>query len=266
MADTFTPHAKLTQMETGSHETSWGDVANANLDLLEEMAWGYEVVVVTGSTYDLPAIPPGASGPTRHAFISFSSSQPSIAVRVPNGLARIMGVHNGANGPMVIQHVSGGASVALLAGGRALILCTGSDVYLVSTTASNAATLNGIAANQFATLANPNLFTKSLGHAVVTLSGSASYTPDATLGNIFSISFTTTTGTLNNPTGMSDGQELIFYCSGASMTTLNKGNKFRFPGGAAANPYSGAGKIDMIRGHYMQAVDLIQCEYIPNLS
>jgi hypothetical protein len=265
VSDTYTGSALLTKMEPGSHQTSWGDIINLMLDLIEEMAWSMASIPITASPHVLPAITANTSSVARKAAWKFTGSiAADQSVTVPAALARVVVVLNSTNKALTFGYGSG-ATVQVASGQRALLLLTGSDVLIASTTAQTALYFQGHPPSDFAQIAVANAFTAGLALASLAPGAAASFTPDASAANVFDLAFTGGTGTLNNPTNLVDGLELWFAVHGSSMTTLNLGNKFKFAGGATP-PYSGAGHTDIIHGIYNAASDKIYCEYLANIS
>jgi hypothetical protein len=99
-------------------------------------------------------------------------------------------------------------------------------------------------------------FTGATVPAVVTLTFGASIALDASKGNTFTVTLTSSAGTLANPTHPADGQEIKVRIiqDGTGSRTLAFGSAYDFGAAGAPTLSTGAGKADILIFQYVASL------------
>jgi hypothetical protein len=128
MADSFTTAIRLRKIADGGDTDTWGAEFNGTLDLIDELLFGVQTLVIVGD-YTLAAIGDDASSETRKsAYVLSGSPVAPFAVILPTGLARPLLLYNPLGYDCTVKY-SGSAGVVVLAGSMMWLYADGTDVY-----------------------------------------------------------------------------------------------------------------------------------------
>jgi len=261
---------RLTLQNAGENESTWGDVANAVFDLLEDAIAGLTSVSVTSGDATLSALN-GTADQSRRAIIEVTGN-PGVArnVNVP-ALTKCYVVNNRTTGGQnVTIKTAAGTGVLLPANVPYIVYCDGSNVYGVGAavatlatsatsadTATNALSLGGYVAASYPRLAAANTFTAAQSVQRVALTSAASITINAALSNCYSLT-ALQNFTLANPTGGTDGETLrvVIKQGAGGPYTITFGSKWVFPSGAVPALTATVGARDYLAAEYYAADDV----------
>jgi hypothetical protein len=167
MASTYTTNLALELIGTGDQTGTWGLTTNTNLGtLLEQAISGYGSTTVSGST--TLTIPNGASGTGRNMVIAVSGTGGTLYV--PDTNAKLYVIFNAASGAVTVQRTSGGSSVTVPAGKKAILYCDGTNVVDTVNSLSSL-TLTGTAATNTQILTAGGTTTGNISFGMTNTSG-----------------------------------------------------------------------------------------------
>jgi hypothetical protein len=206
MASTPDPLLKLELQGSGEHPDTWGDNLNATIALIGQAVAGRASVVTTGGTTTLTDTQ-YATNQDRMAALDFSGVLASNAVIIVPARTKSWIVRNQCSGSFTLTvKTSAGSGVVVAQGQVATLWCDGTNVVSVSTDATS---LGGVAAANFARRDAFNRFLSGEAHSWLDVADGATITLDASLSKVFA----TTLGgnrtlAFSNPV---DGSEVEYY-------------------------------------------------------
>ena len=148
MASTYTP-AGIELIADGEQSNTWGQTANENFELLEELIAGVVSVSLSSTTYTLTTTD-GVTSNGRHAVVIFTGSPGgTCTVTVsPNDMQKVYFIKNSSDQTVTITQGSG-ANVSITANSTQIIYCDG---------AGASAAVNTISGSEFSTLKATNFY------------------------------------------------------------------------------------------------------------
>jgi hypothetical protein len=152
----YTPALGLTLQVAGTDSNTWGGVANALFQMLENSIAGYDAITLGSTNVDLSAPTPGSASPAYNAILAFNGTlSANIIVTIPN-VNKTYLVNNATSGAYTVKLQTATPTTALVLpqGGVTLCYCDG-NLNVISA-AGNASTLGGSAASTYARL-DPNV-------------------------------------------------------------------------------------------------------------
>lgn len=191
MSDTFTTNLKVRLPETGQYFNSWGTTLNSDaIELLDEAIAGQAIVPIgTSTAYSLAAMSQGATSESRMFSLLFAGTPGgAVTVTVPGSVTKKFYLATNATGQAITMKYSASTGAVIADGDKVLLWCDGTEVYAV--TSSDAATLNGFTAADFAKIATYNEFTAGFSTPFVALIDQANIQLDCTLSNRFKVTLT----------------------------------------------------------------------------
>lgn len=260
MPDTASPFLKLRLPATGAYNNSWGSVLNSDaLTLLDHAITGRVTIDLAGlSTLSLPAIAIGAASNSRYFCLSFTgipSGAPTVTV--PASVTKKLYLIDNQCGQTITLKYASGTGVAIETGVRFLVWCDGAEVYPVAAQATDADSLGGVDAAQYARLDILNEFDGPQALIPVEVTDGAVLTLDAALGNVF-VTTISANRSVANPTNPHDGQPLWFVIKqdATGGRTLTWSSKWIFPSSIAPTLSSAANAVDAVQALYIEALDM----------
>lgn len=270
MADTFSPFLKIRLPETGAYSNVWGAVLNADAFTLLDAAITGRISVPIGAAtaYSLAALSNGAASDSRYFCLFFTGTPGSlVTVTVPASVTRkLYLIDNQVGQSMLFKYAASANTVTVANGERRLIWCDGSDVYNVAATATDATTLGGIAAGNYARLDIANLFVGNSRNAFVTVTEAPSTTiaAGASRSQILTL---TGNRTMAAPSGALDGQEIhLLVVQSAGGNTLTWNAIFIHENGVSPVLGSAAGAVDYFILKYNLALNKWVVGHFANAS
>ncbi len=282
MASSYSNLLRLEKMANGEKDDTWGTTLNTQIEMVEDGLAGRADITLAASEYTLSTAN-GATDEARMMLLDMSGTiTANIDVIVPTS-SKFYIAKNGTSGSFTVTvKTTGGSGIVVEQGKTLLLYCDGTNVEEVSanppgavalatsaTLAEDSTLFDGDAKALFALLAGNQSFTKAQAVTSVDLSNDASnIAVDATLTNYFRTTLDQTTLELDNPTGMKDGQALVFRVlqDGTGGRLLTYGTKYKFPGGTAPTLSTGISAVDIITGIYDSTADEIACSFNLNSS
>lgn len=133
MSDTTTTNLALTLMEAGSHENTWGDVTNDNLQQVEDKLTAETEIATTGGTTTLSDTEEYAN------VIDVAGALASNATLVFHGRKGTWVIVNETTGTgkTLTCKVTGQTGVAIAQGTSQIVRCDGTDVRAVTSVSSS---------------------------------------------------------------------------------------------------------------------------------
>jgi len=254
MASTYTDLLRLEKQADGENENTWGQILNAQFELIEDAISGRVSLVLASSNVTLSSNN-GALDQARMAILDLSGTlTANIEIIVP-AKSKFYIVKNGTSltgSETITVKTSGGTGIEITAAASELVFCDGTDVYRVSApteVAADSLQLGGVDAASYARLDVSQNFTKAQRVTPVAGSGT-SITPNFSNGNILKHTLTGNT-TINNPTltGL-DGQVVIIKLkqAAASVYSVTWGSAFEWIG-SAPTMTTAFGGVDILTGY-----------------
>jgi len=254
MADTFSSWLKARLIQTGAYNNTWGAVLNADaLNMLDDAIAGRSDITLTGLTYSLPALGNGTDSDSRAAILRFIGSPAgAVDVTVPGGVtSKLYAIDNQSGQTVTIKYSGSVVTAAIATGVRALVLCDGTNTYLFGGGVTNADTLGGIAAANYARRDIANTFLKTNNYPWITVVEDPTTTVDAALGNHQRLILT---GDRNMATPINpvDGQQLVIQVvqDAVGGRTLNWSTAFLFQNGLQPSLSTVANAVDLFLCFY----------------
>jgi len=248
MASSYSTDLKLELMATGEKATTWGDITNTNLNLVQQAIAGFESIAITSTNTTLVMTDATISN-ARNAVLKFTGTiTANCTVFVASGIEKTYILENGTTGNFTLALNQVGGASAIFAGtdkSNKLVYLNGTDVVdlgLVNLTGTQ-------------TLTNKTLTSPTLNTAILSLGASLDT-------NGFDIAF-------DNATGIDDdsgNQQIIFNKTASAVNEItitnaatgnnpnisatgddtNLGINFT-PKGTGALTFSGTGKVQQIK-------------------
>jgi hypothetical protein len=156
MPSTYSPNLRLELIGSGEQAGTWGTTTNTNLGTLVEQAIsGRALIVMANADYTLTTAT-GASDEARNMYLDITSSVPLTTTRTVNcpAVPKMYVVRNATTGSQSIIISAGGASVTILNGETATVVCDGTNIR---STFSNAVTTTGTQTLTNKTLTSPTI-------------------------------------------------------------------------------------------------------------
>lgn len=273
MADTFSSNLKVRLLETGAYNNVWGAVHNSDAINLLDLAIAGRSTIALGvaTTYSLQALTDGGASESRSAILTFTGTPASlVTVTVPATVSgtKIYIVDNQTAQTIRIGYASG-AFVDVAAGTRRIIECDAAipGVFAIFSSASDASTLGGVVAANYARLDIANVFQKRNSSAFITVTEAPTTTIDAALGNhqILTLTGNRTMAVPSNPV---DGEELFLVVQqdGTGSRTLTWNAVFIFENGSAPILATTPGALDFFVMIYNTALTKWIVGHFANVS
>ncbi len=269
MASTFSDQLRLEKQADGENENTWGQIANKQLELLEDAISGRLALVAAGSDITLGTAN-GDFDQARNMFIDVTGAlTANVNVIIPPQPKMYL-VNNATTGAYALNFkTSAGLAVEVPQGEIQVVVCDGTDCGIVNgvptsiAEATNALQLGSVPAALYARkdrgTPSDQVFTKAQAVARVNLSivgvpPAATVDVDASLSNAFRLVMTAN-ATLQNPTNPYDGQtiRIVVKQNGSGNNTLSYGSAYKFPGGSPPALSTGANQIDYLAFEYSGA-------------
>ena len=173
MSSTYTTNTGIQKPANGEQDGTWGDVINANMDIIDRLSGGVGSITLSASTYTL-TVANGTVSPGHYSVLSFVGA-PAAAVTVtvsPNTAQRVFLVRNTCGKNVTLTQGSG-ATVVVATGTSQVVYCDGagataSVVSLSATFAITAGSINGTPVG--ATTPSTGAFT-TLSSSAATITG-----------------------------------------------------------------------------------------------
>lgn len=238
MADTFEENLKIRLIETGAYEDQWGAVLNSDaLAMLAKAVTAQSAISLNTTSYSLPAMANGAASDSRSFCLRFDGSPGGpVTVTVPATVTKKFYLVDNRCGQTITMTYGGAGLTATIANGeRRFVWCDSLDCVTPSATASDASTLGGIAAAQFARRDQSNIFTGGRNSSPwITVVEAPTTVINAALGNHQRLTLTGNR-TMDVPTNPVDGMPMLLLvvqdASGGRLLTWN--SAFQFENGVA---------------------------------
>ena len=249
MADTFEENLGIRLLQTGAYEDVWGAVLNSDsLNLLAKAVSAQSGISLTGTTYSLPAMAQGAASDARSFCLRFDGTPAgAVTVTVPASVKKKFYLVDNRCGQAITFTYGSGDTATVAVGEKRFVWCDGVGCYLPSASASDAATLGGIAAAQFARRDASNVFTAGRNSSPwITVSEQPVTTIDAALGNHQRLTLTGNRA-IAAPTNPVDGMPLVLQVKqdATGGRTLTWDSVFVFENGLPPTLASGANGVDL---------------------
>lgn len=123
MADTFTSNINLTNQTSGGNNNTWGDIADANFELLDDKIGDVTSISTTGGTTVL-----SDSQETVNAIIVSGALVANVIIQFSGRGGSWVITNNTTGSYSVTCKVSGQTGVAIEQGGSATVYCNGTDI------------------------------------------------------------------------------------------------------------------------------------------
>jgi len=273
MASTYTDLLRLEKQADGENENTWGQILNAQLELLEDAIAGGVSLTLAASDVTL-STNNGATDQSRAMFIDCGGTiTANINIIVPTS-TKFYIVNNGATQTVaetVTVKTSGGSGVVIPNGECRIVVCDGTDVIEVTATAGgtiDADTLDGVDGANYARIDASNEFQK--GNAVAPETGTGTtLTPDLEESNVWNWGPLTGATTIANPTNTTgrDGQSFLIKIKNNASTpySISWGTKYRFSGTAPSGTAS-VSAVDIYSCYYDETDDLVYVNYVLDVT
>lgn len=253
MPDSFSSRLRLRLQATGGNNNVWGAYLNtAVAQLLEDSIAGMAEITVAASDITLSTSNGGADQ-ARMAILKFGGT-PGAArnIFVPQ-VTKFYFVINNTDSTLTVKTTASGTptTVAVTVGTCVIVICDGTNVIEISSTASNTAALGGVSANQWARLNLAQTFSKGQRNLGVALTMGAAVAVDMAEGNVFTGVLTENT-TISAPTnvdatGAQTFQMVLSQAPSGGPFTVAFNAYFDFLEGAPSMP-TGADEILYVHG------------------
>ena len=132
---TPTNELRLELQTPGTNDSTWGDIANVNLMLLEDAISGLKGIATTGgdttlSTNAASSNYAASEDQARYAILKITGALVSNANIIVPAKHKKYAVWNATSGAYTVTvKVSGGTGIAVTQGKRAVLICDGAEVY-----------------------------------------------------------------------------------------------------------------------------------------
>lgn len=258
MADTFTTALKVRLPQTGAYNNTWGSVLNADaLNLLDDAITGQSAIVLSGTTYSLPALANGVDADSRSFCLRFTGAPGStVTVTVPGTVTKKFYLIDNACGQSIILTYSGSTFTATIANGeKRFVWCDGIDCFAPSAQAADATTLDGLDSLVFARRDVENIYVDRWSSPWVTVTEGPTTTIDASVGNHQKLTLTGNR-VMAAPTNVVNGQPLVLMViqDGTGSRTLTWNSVFVFENGLTPTLSPSPGAIDLFMMFYDSAL------------
>jgi hypothetical protein len=258
MADTFTTNVKVRLPQTGAYNNTWGSVLNADaLNLLDDAITGQSAIVLSGTTYSLPALANGVDADSRSFCLRFTGAPGStVTVTVPGTVTKKFYLVDNACGQSIIMTYSGSTTTATIANGeKRFVWCDGTNCFTPSAQASDATTLDGLDSTVFARRDVENIYQDRWSSPWVTVTEAPTTTIDASVGNHQKLTLTGNR-VMAAPTNVVDGQPIVLMViqDGTGSRTLTWNSVFVFESGLSPTLSPSPGAIDLFMMFYDSAL------------
>lgn len=133
MASTYDSLLQFELMADGEKNHTWGQITNTNLQLVSEAVSGFENVNCAGSSDVTLTATNGASDQARNAILKLTGTLTgNINVIIPSR-SKIYHVWNATSGSFTLSiKTSGGAAVELTQDQKYIVMCDGTEVYIMA--------------------------------------------------------------------------------------------------------------------------------------
>jgi hypothetical protein len=153
MADTFTSALKIRKPATGQYSGSWGSVINSDaFQLFDTSIAGFVAVNLAGTAFSMPAMNNGADSASRYFCVQFTGapSGPSTVTLPATVTSKFYLIDNQCGQNVIITYAGSTNTVTVAPGEKRLIWCDGTNTWNVLSSATDAATLAGVPAVNYA--------------------------------------------------------------------------------------------------------------------
>lgn len=153
MADTFTSSLKIRQPATGQYANAWGSVLNSDaFQLFDTAIAGLATINLTGTTFSMPAMSNGADASSRYFCLKFTGTPAgAVMVTLPATVTSKFYLIDNQCGQVITFTYAGSTSTVNVAPSeKRLIWCDGANTFNVLSVATDAATLAGVPAVNYA--------------------------------------------------------------------------------------------------------------------
>jgi hypothetical protein len=153
MADTYSTDLRIRLQEDGANSSTWGQITNTNLQLIEDAIAGKVDIATTGGTTVLTAVN-GATDQSRYAILKVTGVLVSNATLQVPDVSKEYLIWNATSGAYTVTvKATAGTGVAVLQGSVVQVFCDGAEVYQVETPLSD---LTGLGAGVATFLTTPS--------------------------------------------------------------------------------------------------------------
>lgn len=266
MADTYTTNLKIRQPATGAYNNTWGAVLNSDaFQLFDTAIAGLAAINVTGTTISIPAMSNGADSASRYFCMQFTGTPSGLvtATLPATVTSKFYLIDNETGQSILFTYAGSTATVTVAAGEKRLIWCDGTNCWNVLSVATNATTLGGVPAANWARVSRTateiaastvvqNAFTgvtNATTYAVITELPTTII--DCTASNAQQLTLTGNR-VMGLPTNPLDGEEidLIVIQDATGSRTLTWNAVFLFAGGTVPVLSTTPAAIDRFRMIY----------------
>ena len=153
MADSYTNELRLAIQVAGENDTTWGDITNTNLKLIEDAISGLKEIATTGgdttlSTNNASTAYAGSEDQARYASLKITGALSSNANIIVPAKSKIYVVWNATSGAYTVTvKVSGSTGVVVSQNKRTVLLCDGGEIYSAFTDTGSAGDVFGPASS-----------------------------------------------------------------------------------------------------------------------
>jgi len=242
MPSTPTPILRLEQQAAGENDSTWGDIVNTVLQLIEDAIAKRQLLTVTGGDTTLTATN-YAADQSRSLCLALSGVLSSNANVIVPALSKMYLVSNACTGSYTVTiKTASGTGVVVAQGVTQIVYCDGTNVTGVSPSGD----IIG-----YAKLAVAQSFTAGQATTVFTLTDAAEIAVNADASNRFRVVLAGNR-TLANPTNLRNGQiiEILVVQDSAGNRSLAYGSKYVFPGGSPPTLTTAANRGDILTFSY----------------
>lgn len=132
MPSTYDSLLRLELQATGENENTWGEKANTNFELLGAAIAGHVSVAVGGSGNYTLSTANASTDEARRAFITLSGTLTGNRVIIVPSSSKVYAFRRNTSGNFTITvKTSGGTAATLPTSGVAIVVCDGTDCWLV---------------------------------------------------------------------------------------------------------------------------------------
>lgn len=273
MSDTFSTTLKFRKMETGQYLNTWGGVLNSDdIQLIDDAIAGQGALNVgTSIAFSVPALANGTSSASRMCSMIFTGSPAAtVVVTMPTSVTTKLYLIDNQTGQILdIGYIGGSSRVEVADGEKRLIWCDNPDAFDVLAKATDAASLGGVPAADWArtirtateTTADTRIANKyKVGvinaPAYFTVTEGPTTTIDASEANNQSLTLTGNRA-MAAPTNPTDGEPLTLLviqdATGGRLLTWDP--IFLFPGGQPPLLATTPGSMDRFDMSYNAALN-----------
>lgn len=131
---TYSPNLAFNLPNDGEYSGTWGQITNNNIGtLIEQAISGYTTQIITDGADTVITIPLGATGVARNMYIEGTGALSAARNLIVPANKKLYFFYNNTTGnqPVTVK-VSGQTGVSIPMGGKAALVCNGSDIVVAA--------------------------------------------------------------------------------------------------------------------------------------